>query len=150
MRIHCNCYQTFPNDSSKYRKRIETGRQLWLTFKEISVYRRSWVLSFTSSSYFKNEYCQSNYFISPHCSLSFWKGWQMQGQNGLQRDDLVQRPLPVLVSSQWGCHKALCFSIFLPQFLFLTHSLQHIKIGEKEKETDSEEEAKISHFFDQF
>lgn len=82
MRIYCSCYWTFPNDSSKHRKRIETGRQLWLTFKKISIYRRSWVLSFTSSSFFKSEYCQGNYFISLHCSLSFWKELTDPGPEG--------------------------------------------------------------------
>lgn len=150
MRIYCNCYWTFPNDSSKHRKRIETGRQLWLTFKKISIYRRSWVLSFTSSLFFKSEYCQGNYFISLHCSLSFWKELTDPGPEGASErwlgTDATSCPheFPVRLS------QGSLFQYFLPQFLVLTHSLQHIKIGEKEKKTDSEEEAKISHLFDQF
>lgn len=44
MKIYCNYCWTSANDSSEHGKRIHAGRQLWLTFKEISIYRRyKWV-----------------------------------------------------------------------------------------------------------
>lgn len=132
MKIDCSYYWTFPNDFSMDREGINTGTQLWLTLKGVSVEGLEHVFYFLPILY---EWILSRRLFHFSMLLStFLEGWQMQGQSRTERllTHRAQRLLSALPSSHWSFDEASHFSIALLGFWFLP-ILSNTSNGKKTK-----------------